>query len=81
MAAGGWLGLTIPENYGGGGLSHVVASAVLEEIAASGAALNGCVPVHMTMFAPEALVRFGSEEQKSTICQPSVQEPRDSVSR
>lgn len=65
MAVGGWLGLTIPEQYGGGDQGHVVASAVLEEIAGSGAGLNGCVPVHMTMFATEAIVRFGTEEQKS----------------
>ena len=42
MADGGWVGIAIPEEYGGGGRGITEASIVLEEIAASGAAMNGC---------------------------------------
>ena len=42
MAAGGWVGIAIPEEYGGGGQGITEASIVLEEVAASGAAMNGC---------------------------------------
>ena len=42
MAEGGWVGIAIPEEYGGGGRGITEASIVLEEVAASGAAMNGC---------------------------------------
>src|SRR5207342_1057557 len=37
MAAGGWIGIAIPERYGGGGRGVTEAATVLEEVAASGA--------------------------------------------
>ncbi|HWI71031.1 MAG TPA: acyl-CoA dehydrogenase family protein [Baekduia sp.] len=77
MAEGGFLGFTVPEEYGGGGQGHVAAAAMLREISASGACLNGCVPVHMTMFAVEPIVRFGSDEMKQRflpqICEGKLQ--------
>ena len=42
LAEGGWVGIAIPEEYGGGGQGITEASVMLEEIAASGAAMNGC---------------------------------------
>ena len=41
MAGGGWIGVAIPEEFGGGGRGITEASVVLEEVAASGAAMNG----------------------------------------
>ena len=41
MAEGGWVGIAIPEEFGGGGRGITEASIVLEEVAASGAAMNG----------------------------------------
>ena len=41
MADGGWVGIAIPEEFGGGGQGITEASIVLEEVAASGA-MNGC---------------------------------------
>ena len=38
MAKGGWIGIAIPEEYGGGGRGITEASIMLEEVAASGAA-------------------------------------------
>ena len=46
MAAGGWLGIAIPEPYGGSGRGLAEAGIVLEEVAASGAAMNGCSALH-----------------------------------
>lgn len=71
MASGGWLGLTIPEAYGGGGLGYVAGASILRAIAGSGAGLNGCIPVHMSMFAAAPIVEHGSESLKTTIL-PSV---------
>jgi acyl-CoA dehydrogenase len=65
LTLGGWLGLTISSQYGGTGLGHIQAAAVLHEVAASGAGINGCIPLHMPMFATASLVTYGSDELKS----------------
>ena len=41
LAEGGWLGITTPEEYGGSGFGITEASLLLEEVAASGAGMNG----------------------------------------
>jgi acyl-CoA dehydrogenase len=62
LAAGGWVGIAIPEQYGGGGQGIAEASVMLEEIAASGAAMNGCSAVHLSIFGMEPVRRHGSPE-------------------
>jgi acyl-CoA dehydrogenase len=62
MAEGGWIGIAIPERYGGGGRGITEASIVLEEVAASGAAMNGASAVHLSMFGMHPVVLHGSEE-------------------
>jgi acyl-CoA dehydrogenase len=67
LAEGGWLGITVPEAYGGGGLGITEAALVLEEIAASGAAMNGCSAVHMNIFGLHPVVRHGSDELRRRV--------------
>ena len=55
MAAGGWLGIAIPEPYGGSGRGLAEAGIVLEEVAASGAAMNGCSALHMPSASPNRM--------------------------
>jgi acyl-CoA dehydrogenase len=62
LAEGGWVGIAIPEEYGGGGQGITEASIMLEEIAASGAAMNGCSAVHLSIFGMEPVRRYGSSE-------------------
>jgi acyl-CoA dehydrogenase len=62
MAAGGWIGIAIPEAYGGAGRGVTEASIVLEEVAASGAAMNGSTSLHLSIFGMEPVVRYGSDE-------------------
>ena len=50
MADGGWIGIAIPEEYGGGGRGILEAAAVLQTVAASGAAMNGASALHMSIF-------------------------------
>ena len=71
MASGGWIGISIPEQYGGGGRGILEAAAVLEEVAASGAAMNGASAVHMSIFGMQPVIRHGSEELKQRFL-PSV---------
>ena len=64
MAQAGWLGIAIPEAYGGSGQGITEASIVLETVAASGAAMNGATPLHLSIFGMEPVIKFGSEEMK-----------------
>jgi acyl-CoA dehydrogenase len=64
LARGGWIGIAIPEAYGGGGQGITEASLVLEEVAASGAAMNGCSAIHLSIFGMHPVVLHGSEELK-----------------
>jgi len=57
----GWLAALIPEEYGGAGLSLSAASAILEEINASGGNAGAC---HAQMYTMGTLLRHGSDEQK-----------------
>lgn len=61
LADGGWIGIAIPEEYGGGGRGITEASIMLEEIAASGAAMNGCSAVHLSIFGMEPVRRYAPE--------------------
>jgi acyl-CoA dehydrogenase len=67
FAAGGWLGVAIPEVYGGGGLGIEAAGAMLYEIAASGAGMNGCSPFHLTMFGLNIVAKHAAESLRSEL--------------
>ncbi|WP_037164080.1 acyl-CoA dehydrogenase family protein [Rhodococcoides fascians] len=64
VAEGGWLGLTVPEEYGGGGLGVTEAAIVEREISASGAGMGGCSAVHIGIFGFEPIINHGSEAMK-----------------
>ena len=67
FAEGGWLGIAVPEEYGGGGLGILEAALLLEEVAASGAAMNGCSAMHLTIFGLNTVVKHGSEELRREV--------------
>ena len=61
MAEAGWI-VAIPETYGGAGKGVQEAAVVLEQVAASGAAMNGATPLHLSMFLWNApVIKHGSE--------------------
>ena len=64
FTAGGWLGMIIPEEYGGSGLGVTEAALMLGEICAAGAGTSGASPVHFYMFPPMPVIKHGSEELK-----------------
>jgi acyl-CoA dehydrogenase len=66
MAAGGWIGIAFPEEYGGGGRGVTEAAVVLEEVAASGACMNGASAIHLSMFGMYPVVLHGGEQMKRT---------------
>jgi acyl-CoA dehydrogenase len=70
MAKGGWIGIAIPEAYGGGGAGISEAAAVLEEVAASGACMNGASSIHLSIFGMHPVVLHGSDEMKQRYLPP-----------
>lgn len=64
LADGGWVGIAIPEEYGGGGRGITEAASILRTVARSGAAMNGCSAIHLTIFGLNPVVKFGSDRLK-----------------
>jgi acyl-CoA dehydrogenase len=67
FAQAGWLGIAIPEEYGGAGQGILEAALLLEEVAASGAGMNGASSMHLTIFGLNAIVKHGSDSLRSEV--------------
>jgi alkylation response protein AidB-like acyl-CoA dehydrogenase len=61
FAQAGWLGVIVPEEYGGSGLGVTEAALMLHDIAASGAGTSGCSPIHFYCFPPMPVMKHGTE--------------------
>lgn len=64
LSEGGWLGIAMPEAYGGSGLGITEAAIVMHAIARSAGAMSAASTVHINIFGPHPIVVFGSDEQK-----------------
>src|SRR3981189_2286350 len=56
MADAGWLGIAMPEAYGGSGLGITEAAILMQAVAESGAGFSGAPAIHMNIFALHPLV-------------------------
>jgi acyl-CoA dehydrogenase len=65
LAQAGWLGIAMPEEYGGSGLGMSEAALVMQAIARSGAGFSGASAVHMNIFGLNPVVVFGTSEQRA----------------
>jgi acyl-CoA dehydrogenase len=72
FADAGWLGVCIPEEYGGSGLGVTEAAIMMQAIAQSGAGLSGASALHMNIFGLNPVVVFGTAEQKARMLPPLV---------
>src|SRR5260370_39415767 len=72
-ARDGWLGIAMPEAYGGAGLGISEAAVMMQAIAESGAGFSGASAVHMNIFGLNPVVVFGNEEQKARMLPPLIQ--------
>ncbi len=68
----GWLGIAIPQAYGGSGLGVTEAAIMMQTVAESGAGLSGASALHMNIFGLNPVVMFGSEEQKKRMLPPLI---------
>ena len=72
LARDGWLGICIPEAYGGSGLGVSEAAVMMQAIAQSGAGMSGASAVHMNIFGLNPVVVYGSDAQKQRMLPPLV---------
>src|SRR5215212_2038685 len=72
FAEAGWLGIAMPEAYGGSGLGITEAAVMLQAVAESGAAFSGASALHMNIFGLNPVVVFGTEEQKQRFLPPLI---------
>jgi acyl-CoA dehydrogenase len=67
---GGWLGIAMPEAYGGSGLGITEATIMMQAVAESGAGFTGASAIHLNLFGLNPVVVFGTEEQKHRMLPP-----------
>lgn len=65
MADGGWLGIAFPEEYGGAGLGLTEATLMMQTVTRTGAGFSGASAIHLNIFGPKPLEKFGTDEQKA----------------
>src|SRR5690606_939224 len=70
LAQGGWLGIAMPEAYGGSGLGMSEAALMMHTISRSGAGFSGASAVHMNIFGLNPVVVFGTPYQRERALPP-----------
>jgi acyl-CoA dehydrogenase len=65
MAQGGWLGITMPEEFGGSGLGVTEAMTMMNEVASHGGGFAAASTIHINLFGPHPIVVKGTQEQKA----------------
>ncbi|MFO0664674.1 MAG: acyl-CoA dehydrogenase [Polyangiaceae bacterium] len=69
MAELGFMGMAIPEEYGGGGMDTISYALAMEEISAACASCGVIMSVNNSLFC-DPVYKFGTEEQKKTVLTP-----------
>jgi acyl-CoA dehydrogenase len=72
MADAGWLGITMPPEYGGAGLGVTEAAIMMHEVASHGGGMAATSAVHINLFGPHPIVVVGSDEQKQRWLPPLI---------
>ncbi len=72
FAEKGWLGVLVPEEYGGAGLGVLHAGTLLRAVAGSGGAMNAASTLHLSIFGMGPVIHHGSEEMKRRYLPPTA---------
>ena len=72
IADAGWLGICMPQEYGGSGLGIQEAAIMVQAISESGAGMSGVSAIHMNIFGLNPVVKFGTAEQKQRMLPPLI---------
>ncbi len=81
IAAGGWLGVAMPESFGGAGLGLTEAALMMQTVAQSGAGFSGASAIHLNIFGLMPIVKFGTPEQQQRFLPPAMDGARQSLLR
>lgn len=73
VAGAGWLGIAMPEEFGGAGLGISEATVMMQAVAESGACMSGASAIHMNIFGLNPVVVFGTPAQKQRFLPPLIQ--------
>src|SRR5688500_3915694 len=72
LARDGWLGIAMPQEYGGAGLGVTEAAVMMQTIAESGAGMSGASAVHMNIFSLNPVVVYASDAEKARWLPPLI---------
>ena len=72
IADQGYMGIAIPEEYGGSGLGITEAAILMQAISGSGAGNGGVSSVSLGIFGLNPVVKYGTHEQKSRMLPPVI---------
>ena len=64
MAQGGWLGITMPEEFGGANLGVTEAALMMHQVARSSGAMSAASAIHINLFGPHPILVFGTKAQQ-----------------
>jgi acyl-CoA dehydrogenase len=64
MARDGWLGIAMPQVYGGAGLGVTEAALMMHTVAHSPGAMSAASAIHINIFGPHPIAVFGTEAQQ-----------------
>ncbi len=72
MAKAGWLGIAMPEAYGGAGLGITEAALMMQAVARGPGAMAAASSIHLNIFGLHPVVVFGTEEQRARMLPPII---------
>ncbi|RJG23478.1 acyl-CoA dehydrogenase family protein [Massilia cavernae] len=72
MAEGGWLGVTMPAEYGGANLGVLEAAVMMHAVASGGGGMAAVSSIHINLFGPHPIVVLGTPEQKQRWLPPLI---------
>ena len=64
VAKSGWLGMCMPEEYGGANLGIQEAALFMQNIARNGGGMSAASSIHINIFGPHPIVVYGTKTQK-----------------
>jgi acyl-CoA dehydrogenase len=76
IAKAGWLGICIPEQFGGSGLGIMEAAIMMRAISEAGGGMSAASAIHMNVFGLNPVVVFGTDEQRARML-PGIVEGRE----
>lgn len=72
FAEPGWLGILVPEEYGGAGLGVLSAGTLLRAVAGSAGAMNAASTLHLSIFGMGPVIHHGSAAMKAKYLPPTA---------